>query len=56
MKFFVYRVEMDKPAKEITVTLGDELEKYVWMEKTELKNLKLTPPSQELFQRLGYLD
>jgi len=56
MKFDVYRVEIDRPAKDIEVVPGSDLEKHVWLGATELKNLKLTPPSQELFKRLGYLD
>ncbi|MFA6973472.1 MAG: NUDIX domain-containing protein [Parcubacteria group bacterium] len=56
MKFLVYRVEIkDKLADEIEVFLNDDLEKYTWTDIAELKNKKLTPPSVELFQRLGYI-
>lgn len=56
MKFYVYRVEIqDKLAEEVSVSLDDDLEKYIWSDVAELKNLKLTPPAVELFQRLGYL-
>jgi 8-oxo-dGTP pyrophosphatase MutT (NUDIX family) len=56
MKFNVYKVEIvDKLASEICVLLEDDLVSYKWIEISELKNLKLTPPSIGLFQRLGYL-
>lgn len=56
MKFSVYKVEInDKKAEQIGVTLSDDLEKHIWTEPKELKNIKLTPPSIELFKRLGYL-
>lgn len=56
MKFYVYKVEIDdKVADEISVSLNDDLEKYVWTDIAELKNKKLTPPSEELFKRLGYI-
>lgn len=56
MSFFVYKVAVaDKTAEEIEVTLNDDLEKYVWTDIQDLKNRKLTPPSKELFARLGYI-
>lgn len=56
MKFYVYRINLDKNAREIDVRPGDDLEKLVWADKSELKNFKLTPPSVELFTRLGWLE
>ncbi len=55
MEFAVYRVAIEEPAEKIEVALGNELGKYVWTPASELKNKKLTPPSEELFRRLGYL-
>jgi 8-oxo-dGTP pyrophosphatase MutT (NUDIX family) len=56
MKFFVYKVEIrDKNAAEIKVSLDDDLNKFRWTDPKELSNLKLTPPSVELFKKLGYL-
>ena len=56
MKFFVYKVVIDDQiGDEIKVTLDHEHIDYQWMEPRELKNLKITPPSVELFQKLGYL-
>jgi len=56
MKFYVYRVKIeDKNADEIRVDLSDDLVEYRWTNLSELSSLKLTPPSVELFSRLGYL-
>ena len=56
MKFFTYKVTLDKPANKITVTLDPhEFNEYQWFELPELKSLKLSPPSVELFSKLGYL-
>ena len=56
MTFNVYKVVInDKDAKDIRVNVGDDLVKYKWADLSELKNLKLTPPSIELFKKLGYL-
>lgn len=56
MKFYVYKVSFDKNAKDIDIQPGDDIEKLVWTDETELKNIKLTPPSIELFMRLGWLE
>lgn len=55
MKFNVYKVAINENADDIPVVLNDDLVKYHWIEPSELKNIKLTPPSVELFTRLGYL-
>jgi 8-oxo-dGTP pyrophosphatase MutT (NUDIX family) len=56
MKFYTYRVLVsDKIADEIRVTLNNEHTEYRWSEVSDLKSLKLTPPSVELFRKLGYL-
>ncbi len=56
MMFYVYRIVIDdKNADEIGVTLNGDLAEYVWHDPHELKDVVLTPPSQELFARLGYI-
>lgn len=56
MKFNVYKcVIKDRDAEEIDVRLNDDLVKYQWIKLSDLKLLKLTPPSIQLFNRLGYL-
>lgn len=56
MTFSVYKVVIsDKDADEIPISLNDDLIKYQWVNLTDLKTIKLTPPSIALFTRLGYL-
>ncbi len=56
MRFNTYQVVLsDKEAKTVKVSLDDEHVEYRWSDPVELKNLKLTPPSVELFKRTGYL-
>jgi len=56
MKFNVYKINIyDKVSKDIKVTLNDDLKEYIWMDMKDLKNYKLTPPSENLFKRLGYI-
>ncbi len=56
MKFFTYTVVLDKPADQILVTLDPhEFNEYEWFELSELKTLKVSPPSAELFRKLGFL-
>jgi 8-oxo-dGTP diphosphatase len=56
MRFNVYRVDIsDKNSDEIVISLNDDLVKYRWTALDELANIKLTPPSAELFKKLGYL-
>ncbi len=56
MIFNVYKIVLSKNSDEININLNDDLVKYRWTDLNDLKNLKLTPPSVELFTRLGYLD
>ena len=57
MKFFVYRVVLfDTYANDIKIVLNDDLEKYEWVNVADLQKRKLTPPSIELFKKLGYMD
>lgn len=56
MKFNVFKIEIsDKLANEIEIHLNDDLKEYAWREVSDLKNVKLTPPSIGLFKRLGYI-
>jgi len=55
MKFNVYRVDVDRNAAEIKAIPGDDLAILEWVEIERLHNYQLTPPSQTLFARLGYL-
>ncbi len=56
MTFNIYKILInDKNADEITISLNDDLAEYHWIHLAELSSFKLTPPSVELFTRLGYL-
>lgn len=56
MKFNVYRVDIsDRLAEDIGIVLGDDLARYEWVGMPDLKDKKLTPPSMELFGKIGYL-
>ncbi len=57
MKFYTYKVVIDdKDSSDIKITLNDEHVQYRWSEISDLKDLKLTPPSVVLFKKLGYLN
>ncbi|MBT4277171.1 NUDIX domain-containing protein [Candidatus Falkowbacteria bacterium] len=34
---------------------GDDIAELQWVEKKDLRNIKLTPPSQEMYQELGWM-
>jgi 8-oxo-dGTP pyrophosphatase MutT (NUDIX family) len=55
MKFYVYRIYINKKAADIIVTPGDDIEGYMWADAEKLSAYKLTPPSIKLFNRLGWL-
>lgn len=56
MTFNVFRVVLDdKNADEVKISLDDDIVKYQWSSLSDLAKLKLTPPSIELFKRLGYI-
>lgn len=56
MNFNVFKIVIeDKLANEINVSLDDDLVEYQWTPLNELNSIKLTPPSIELFKRLGYI-
>lgn len=56
MTFLIYKIQLNEPAANIKLTLDpEEFIEYRWSELSDLKNLKLTPPSVELFTRLGFI-
>ncbi|MEK7063541.1 MAG: NUDIX hydrolase [Patescibacteria group bacterium] len=55
MTFYIYRIDLDQDSADVPITLSDDLVEYRWTELKELKDLKITPPSVELFTRLGWL-
>lgn len=56
MNFNVYKITInDKLAEEINVELNDDLVKYQWFNPEDLDKTKITPPSIELFKRIGLI-
>jgi len=57
MHFLVYRIDLPLDHDEIEIELNDDLEKSQWikLEKAALSQVKLTPPSVELFKRLNII-
>jgi len=55
MEFNVYKIKLNQNADEIKIDLSDDLVEYKWFEMSELKNVKLTPPSEKLFVKLGFI-
>lgn len=55
MKFLNFRVDIPLPAAEIPISPSEELPTLRWFELDKLGSYKLTPPSIELFTKLGYL-
>lgn len=56
MKFSVYKIDLDQEAKDIEVSLDSDLVEYQWTDMKKISEMKLTPPSIELFKRLGYIE
>lgn len=56
MRFYDYKVLInDKRSKDIEVKLTSDLIKFKWFDIKDLSKVKLTPPSQKLFKKLGWL-
>jgi len=56
MHFIVYQVNIeDQESDKIQITLNDDLSEYKWVSINKLGSIKLTPPSIQLFTKLGYL-
>jgi mutator protein MutT len=56
MNFHDYKVVLkDRNSDEIFISLKSDLVEYKWFDIKDLSNLKLTPPSQKLFKKLGWL-
>jgi 8-oxo-dGTP pyrophosphatase MutT (NUDIX family) len=54
MKFYIYRVDLATNAADTKITPGDDIKEFRWTDLAELSSIKITPPSVELFKRLGY--
>jgi 8-oxo-dGTP pyrophosphatase MutT (NUDIX family) len=55
MQFSDYMVKINELAKNIITTPSDDLIDLTWFSVAELATIKLTPPSVELFGKMGLL-
>lgn len=55
MHFYTYRVNIPELAENIKAQAGDDLIEVAWIAISELHGYKLSPPSENLFKKLGYL-
>lgn len=55
MHFNDYEINLPTTAKDTTIILSDDLKDFIWISKKELKDYKLTPPSEKLFLKLGWI-
>ncbi|SRR5258708_351841 len=55
MQFNVYKVTLLEDSDAVRVVLTDDLAEYKWFDATQLKKVKLTPPSIALFKKLNLL-
>ncbi len=54
MQFNVYKVTLAETSSDVKLHLSDDLVETKWFDLRDLSSVKLTPPSIELFKRLGY--
>ena len=55
MHFYDFKILIPLNAQEIPVTPSDDLVELLWIDRRELSNYPLPPPSVELFKKLGYI-
>lgn len=55
MTFYDFRVMLKDDAAHIAVHLADEFDSYQWFAKDELATIAMSPGSENLFRKLGYL-
>lgn len=55
MHFFTYRITIPLLAEDIKAQAGDDLVEIAWISLDKLSEYKLSPPSEALFKKLGYL-
>lgn len=53
MNFHVFSVRLPVAAQTIKLRLEDDIAEGMWVRKSDLPLLKLTPPSKELIERIG---
>jgi len=54
MQFNIFRIDLLTAAEDTAVNLCDDLVEYEWFDQEELAQVRLTPPSVVLLDRLGF--
>lgn len=54
MEFNVFQVSLEQKSFQVEVKLNSDLVEYVWADLQQLNDFKHTPPSVELFKRIGW--
>ncbi len=55
MKFFVYKLELEKNHNQVKVTVGDDVIDYCWLGFDELDKVKHVPLSYKVFNKIKYV-
>ncbi len=55
MTFYDFRITLPLTAEKIPPSPDDELVRSHWYSIEELKGLRLSPPTEKLFRKIGYL-
>lgn len=55
MHFFTYRIKIPLLAEDIKAQAGDDLVELEWVPLDKISTYELSPPSEALFKKLGYL-
>lgn len=55
MDFVVYKVELEAEADQLQIELNDDLVDYTWADISQLASYQLTPPSEKIFSKFGWI-
>jgi mutator protein MutT len=55
MRFYVFEVRIQENSGNLKIKAGDDMSKISWVKLSELDKHQHTPPSLELFKRLGMI-
>ncbi len=55
MRFHDYKVVLAKPADQVELKTDDDLWDAGWFSMSEIKTMKLSPPTLNILQKFGYL-
>lgn len=56
MQFYVYKIVLsDMNSEDVKLSLEDDLSDARWFDISELSTVKLTPPSEKYFKKIGYI-